>query len=43
MGLSKEEVEGGVRVSLSIYNTKDEMVETIKVLKESVKAIRMMK
>lgn len=43
MGLTKEEVDGGVRVSLSIYNTKDEMIETIKVLKESVKTIRMMK
>ena len=43
MGLSEEEVDGGIRFSFSIYNTKEEIVETIRVLKESVNMIRMMK
>ena len=43
MGLSEKEVEGGIRFSLSIYNTKEEIVETVRVLKESVDIIRMMK
>ena len=43
MGLTKEEVAGGIRFSFSIFNTKEEMDETVKVLKEAVAAIRMMK
>ena len=43
MGLTKEEVAGGIRFSFSIFNTKEEMDETVKVLKEAVVAIRMMK
>ena len=43
MGLTKEEVAGGIRFSFSIFNTKEEMDETVKVLKEAVAVIRMMK
>ena len=43
MGLTKEEVAGGIRFSFSVFNTKEEMDETVKVLKEAVAAIRMMK
>ena len=43
MRLTKEEVAGGIRFSFSIFNTKEEMDETVKVLKEAVAAIRMMK
>ena len=43
MGLTKEEVAGGIRFSFSVFNTKEEMDETVKVLKEAVVAIRMMK
>ena len=43
MGLSEKEVEGGIRFSLSVYNTKEEIVETVRILKESVSMIRMMK
>ena len=43
MGLSEKEVEGGIRFSFSVYNTKEEIVETVRVLKESVSMIRMMK
>ena len=43
MGLTQEEVAGGIRFSFSVFNTKEEMDETVKVLKEAVAAIRMMK
>ena len=43
MRLTKEEVAGGIRFSFSVFNTKEEMDETVKVLKEAVAAIRMMK
>ena len=43
MGLTQEEVAGGIRFSFSIFNTKEEMDETVKALKEAVENIRMMK
>lgn len=43
MGLSPNEVAGGIRFSFSIFNTMEEMDETVKVLKEAVRNIRMMK
>ncbi len=43
MGLTQEEVAGGIRFSFSVFNTKGEMDETVKALKEAVSAIRMMK
>ena len=36
IGLTPEEIEGAIRFSLSDLNTKEEILETIKVLKESV-------
>ena len=43
MGLTQEEVAGGIRFSFSVFNTKEEMDETVKALKEAVAGIRMMK
>ncbi|MDR2880245.1 MAG: cysteine desulfurase [Fusobacteriales bacterium] len=43
MGLTQEEVAGGIRFSFSVFNTKEEMDEAVNVLKEAVSAIRMMK
>jgi cysteine desulfurase len=43
MGLTTEEVAGGIRFSFSIFNTREEMDKTVKVLKEAVDSIRMMK
>ena len=43
MGLTQEEVAGGIRFSFSVFNTKEEMDETVNALKEAVSAIRMMK
>ena len=43
MGLTQEEVAGGIRFSFSVFNTKEEMDETVKALKEAVTGIRMMK
>ena len=40
-GLTPEEIEGAIRFSLSDLNTKEEILETIKVLKESVSDLRM--
>ena len=41
IGLTQEEIEGAIRFSLSDLNTKEEILETIKVLKESVSDLRM--
>lgn len=41
IGLSFEEIEGAIRFSLSDLNTEEEIIETIKVLKESVSDLRM--
>ncbi|WP_455544462.1 cysteine desulfurase family protein [Intestinibacter sp.] len=41
IGLTPQEIEGAIRFSLSDLNTKEEIVETIKVLKESVSDLRM--
>ena len=41
IGLTPEEIEGAIRFSLSDLNTKEEILETIKVLKESVSDLRM--
>ena len=43
MGLTQEEVAGGIRFSFSVFNTKEEIDETVKALKEAVAGIRMMK
>lgn len=39
--LTPEEIEGAIRFSLSDLNTKEEIMETVKVLKESVADLRM--
>lgn len=39
--LTTEEIEGAIRFSLSDLNTKEEIIETVKVLKESVADLRM--
>lgn len=39
--LTPEEIEGAIRFSLSDLNTKEEIIETVKVLKESVSDLRM--
>ena len=41
ISLTPEEIEGAIRFSLSDLNTKEEILETIKVLKESVSDLRM--
>lgn len=41
IGLAPEEIEGAIRFSLSDLNTKEEVMETVKVLKESVSDLRM--
>ena len=41
LGLSPEEIEGAIRFSLSDLNTKEEILEAIEVLKESVSDLRM--
>ena len=41
IGLTPEDIEGAIRFSLSDLNTKEEILETIKVLKESVSDLRM--
>ena len=38
--LSKDEIEGTIRFSLSCFNTEEEILETIKVLKSSVEDLR---
>ena len=43
IGLTPEEIEGAIRFSLSDLNTKEEILETIKVLKESVSDLRMIR
>ncbi len=40
MNLSKDEIEGTIRFSLSCFNTEEEILETIKVLKSSVEDLR---
>lgn len=40
MNLSKDEIEGTIRFSLSYFNTEEEILETIKVLKSSVEDLR---
>lgn len=40
MNLSKDEIEGAIRFSLSCFNTEEEILETIKVLKSSVEDLR---
>ena len=41
IGLKSNEVEGAIRFSLSDLNTEEEMIEVVKVLKESVNDLRM--
>ncbi len=41
--LTNEEVDGGIRFSFSIYNTKEEIDESINIIKTSVEQIRKMK
>lgn len=41
IGLTPEEIEGAIRFSLSDLNTKEEVMGTVKVLKESVSDLRM--
>ena len=41
IGLTSNEVEGAIRFSLSDLNTEEEMIEVVKVLKESVNDLRM--
>ncbi len=40
MNLSKDEIEGAIRFSLSCFNTEEEILETIKILKNSVEDLR---
>ncbi len=40
MNLSKDEIEGTIRFSLSCFNTEEEILETIKVLKSSVEDLK---
>lgn len=40
MNLSKDEIEGAIRFSLSCFNTEEEILETIKILKSSVEDLR---
>ena len=41
IGLTPEEIEGAIRFSLSDLNTKEEIMQTVEVLKESVSDLRM--
>ena len=41
IGLTPEEIEGAIRFSLSDLNTKEEIIKTVEVLKESVSDLRM--
>lgn len=41
IGLSAEEIEGAIRFSLSDLNTEEEIIEVVKILKESVSDLRM--
>lgn len=41
IGLSKDEIEGAIRFSLSDMNTKEDILETIKIVKDSVSDLRM--
>ena len=41
IGLTPEEIEGAIRFSLSDLNTKEEIMKTVEVLKESVSDLRM--
>ena len=41
IGLTPNEIEGAIRFSLSDLNTKDEILEVVKILKESVSDLRM--
>ncbi|CDA09787.1 cysteine desulfurase family protein [Intestinibacter bartlettii] len=41
IGLTQDEIEGAIRFSLSDLNTKEEIMKTVEVLKESVSDLRM--
>ena len=41
IGLNPKEIDGAIRFSLSDLNTKEEIIETVKILKESVDDLRM--
>ena len=41
INLKPDEIEGAIRFSLSDFNTKEEILETVKVLKESIDDLRM--
>ena len=41
INLSPDEIEGAVRFSLSDFNTEEEILETVKVLKDSINDLRM--
>ena len=41
IGLNQNEIEGAIRFSLSDLNTKEEILEVVKILKESVSDLRM--
>ncbi len=41
IGLSKDEIEGAIRFSLSDMNTKEDILEAIKIVKDSVSDLRM--
>ena len=41
IGLTPDEIEGAIRFSLSDLNTKEEIIKTVEVLKESVSDLRM--
>ena len=41
IGLTANEIEGAIRFSLSDLNTEEEMIEVVKILKESVSDLRM--
>lgn len=40
MNLSKDEIEGTIRFSLSCFNTEEEILETVEILKSSVEDLR---
>ncbi len=41
IGLNPKEIDGAIRFSLSDLNTREEIIETVKILKESVSDLRM--
>ena len=41
MKLKSEEIEGAIRFSLSDFNTEEEILETVKILKDSINDLRM--